>query len=356
MEPTNLQKNETASPNSETIVQNTDPTPQNTMLSATPPISTPTPLQAEEKPKNQKRSIIILSVIAGIFLIATGIFAFLYFSNNSGGEEPQEESSEDTQEIVADETEEIEITDQLLKNDLDEKIAILHDTPQTSATINKGTVVGGYSNSLFELYLTGNISQPPLRVSRVINALQPQFRYLNAEEREAIVNSVPQEYQEEVRNQALQGIDGSIVSKKYKEVFGEEASKEELNNCYAYKYNSTYDIYYKDPIGGCGGTSPFKTYHYKNKYTTDGDKAYIYVFTALSDGENNNVYCDIAYLDITGTFELTDDAKVCDTVSTGGKDFTLNDSNYQNFAQYRFVFNEADDGTYYFSKVEKLSS
>ena len=353
MEPTPTKNNNMVPPAEGTIPQEINSTPQ--VVPPAPDTTPPITPQPPEKPRNRKRSIIILSVIVGILLIAAGVFAFLYFSNNSNGDEPQQESSEDTQEEIVEEPEEVEITNQLLKNDLDNKIAILHDTPQTDATINKGTVVGGYSNSLFELYTTGSISQPPLRVSRVINALKPQFRYLNADERDAIANTVPQEYREEVRTQALQGIDGSIVSKKYKEVFGDEASKEEIDNCYTYKYNPTYDIYYENPIGGCGGTSPYKTYHFKNKYTTDGDNAYVYISTALSNAEDNNVYCDIANLDISGIFKITDNARVCATI-TGNEDFILNESNYQDYAEYRFVFNEANDGTYYFNKVEKVSS
>ena len=168
-----------------------------------------------------------------------------------------------------------------------------------------------------------------------------------------VAEGVQPEYRESIRNTALQGIDGDIVSKRYKEVFGEKLSHEGSESCYTYLYNSTNNFYYENPVGGCGGTSSYKTFHYKNKYTIEDNNAYVYVAVALSNAEDGNVYCDLSYLDISGVFKLAEDAKVCGTVS-GNEDFALNESNYQDFAQYRFVFNKANDDTYYFSKVEKL--
>ena len=310
--------------------------------------------QSDPKPtKSSKPVIWCLAILATIGIVAAIIFAYLYFTTPTNPSPAPTNPSTSTTEPTTEPTdEEVEITDTYILKDLNEKIAILHDTTQTDSTIDKGTVVGGYSEPIFTMYKTGYINPYQYRVAYVINNLKPQFNYLSTEEREAIAEEVDPQFREEVKNTAMQGIDGEIVAKRFKEVFGEELRKETADSCYAYSYNSTYDVYYY--MSACGGTSPYKTFHYKNKYTANKEHAYVYVSVALTSGENGNVYCDISYLDISGVFKLSENAKVCDTFAMD-TDFTLGESNYQDYAQYRFVFNKADDGTYYFSKVEKIT-
>lgn len=66
--------------------------------------------------------------------------------------------------------------------------------------------------------------------------------------------------------------------------------------------------------------------------------------------ETTEVYCDVAdYAEIGAGNPPKNCLENADLAT-----FTLNESNYQDYTKYRFVFNKADDGTYYFSKVEKL--
>ena len=326
-----------------------DPSTIQNTISPMTPEGLNTPPQVTSKPKNHKATIWALSILAIIALAAAGVFAYLYFTNQNPTPETVVKNDEDTPEP----TEEVEITDTYTLRDLDEKIAILHDTSETGPTIGKGTVVGGYSDNILNMYKNGYLDPLSIQVAYVINAIKPQFRHLNAAEREAVISMVQPEYREELQNVILWGIDGDLVASKYQDVFGKELARETSDNCYTYKYDSTYDFYYQNPIGGCGGTSPYKTSHYKNKYTVAGNNAYVYMYVALSDAETNNVYCDVAFLNTSGPFDLSSDAKVCAPLPADGS-FTLNESNYQDFTEYRFVFNKADNGTYYFEKVEKL--
>lgn len=343
------------------------PTPEPTNPAVVPASEPEMPLGADgfpvmpEPPKKKNTARIVLIAILVLAIIGCGVAAAIILMNpskggNSGGSNGTPTSNPDIPDTPDEPTaEETVITDTLLKKDLDEKIAILHDdTTQTDSTINKGAVVGGYSDTIFDMYKTGYLNPISFRIAYVISSLEPQFRLLSADERNVVVEGVPSEYREEVRTESLQGIDGDKVAARYKEVFGEELVHETSDNCYTYRYNSTYNIYFRDPMSACGGTSPYTTYHYKNKYTTSGNNAYVYMSTALVDWEHGNVYCDIASLDLSNGFKLVDGAEVCTTLPADDVLFVLDESNYENYSQYRFVFNRAEDGTYYFSKVEAL--
>ena len=97
------------------------------------------PIQPIEKPKNHKTPIIILSILLCISVIAACVFAYLYFSNNSGeGQEEPTETSQQTTLPTTEPAEESEINDQLLLKDLDEKIAILHNVTDTGRQFSSG--------------------------------------------------------------------------------------------------------------------------------------------------------------------------------------------------------------------------
>lgn len=313
---------------------------------------------APEPPKKKNTARIVLIMILVLAIIGCGVAAAIMLMNPPKSGSPSGNNGDPTSNPdIPDapvEPEETEVTDALLKKELDEKIAILHHTTQIEQTIDKGTVVGGYSNAIFDMYKTGYLDSNTIRISYIIDSLKSDFRSLSTEERDIVINSIPQEYREMVKEESLQGIDGDKVATKYKGVFGEELVHETSDECYTYRYDSTHNFYYQDPTDGCGGTSPYATFHYKNKYTTSGDNAYVYVSTALVDWEHGNVYCDIASLDLTNEFKLADDAEVCTTLPADDVLFVLDESNYENYSQYRFIFNKAEDGTYYFSEVEKL--
>lgn len=314
------------------------------------PMPTPQiPPEIPQKPKNNKLVIIVLSVLLAISLIAVGIFAYLYFSNQNSQEQPTDDTSQITGSTPSN-NEEVEITDELLINDLDEKIAILHDTDQTGSILTSS--IGLHHE--YPLYIKGTLSEIA-KVAHLMRTISQTF-LLNSEEKESIISE--RRYEDtylidSVRKDQIEGVKADVFSAKYVSLFGEQPPKEEINQqryCPGVYYNTTYDFYYFDIIG-CGGTGPYTSSYFKTKYTTDDSHAYVYISAGTVNGDDNKIYCDV--INIETVEETMPDT--CGEWEDDSYKFTLDDSNYQDFARYRFVFNKAEDGTYYFDKVEKLN-
>lgn len=323
----------------------------------TAPVQVPSPIPSEStKPaKSNKSLLVILIILLTISLCAAGVFAYLYFSNNAQSPTVSNTTSENTEPNATEE--EVEITDTYVLRDLDEKMAILHFSSMTSPVIIKerGT------HPELQLYENGDLSEVA-KAMHLIYSLSNQARYLSYDEKRSIISELGYSDSEEqaLLNELVEAIDANIVAKKYLDVFGKELVYSQIMNdfyCPSYNYSAASNVYYLDPRGGCGGTSPYDNYYYKYKYTTSGDDAYVYVAaTTVSPDEDSSanpesyiVYCDV--------FKYYADTKpeVCATITkTEADSFTLDQSNYQDFAQYRFIFHKADDGTYYFEKVEQL--
>lgn len=308
-------------------------------------VPTPTP-----PPKNHKKLLWILG-IALILAIATAItFAVLYFTKPTPEQPSNETPTSEEEPPVSTDSEEVEITDTLLKQDLDEKIAILHATDQDGSTLDIRSLGMGYAYSL-PLYKNGTLSDVA-KLSHVASTITPDH-YLTTDEIQSAIaeQGYSGENAKEFERLHNQGIRAERVVAKYLDVFGEELVKGAVNGqyyCPMFYYNSTYDFYY-DPGLGCGGTGPYNGSFYKNKYTTDGKHAYVYVSTGVFNAEDNKIYCDIIDEDILKNNPPT----ICGETEDPNS-FKVDENNYQDFAQYRFVFNKADNGTYYFVKVEKL--
>lgn len=294
-------------------------------------------------PKSQKPLIWCLGILALIGLVAAAVFAYLYFTA------PQETSSTPT---ISDSelSEEIEIEDTYILRDLDEKMAILHDTKETGALMKKGgfeylEAISIYQNRLSEI----------AKIASIANSIIPDY-YIGLEEMQSIANE--QEYNAEnaeaYLNSYHEGYKADTIARKYQDVFGEELVKGAANGqsyCPEFYYNSTYDFYYNASLG-CGGTGPDVGLYYKNKYTSDGEHAYVYVSVGTFSAEDNNIYCGIIDYSDSAT-SSSERPAICGS-ATDSVEAKIDKTNYQDFSQYRFVFNKADDGTYYFSKVEKL--
>ncbi len=303
--------------------------------------------QTNEPAKSSKPLICTLIILVVIAIAAAGVFAYLYFTKPTTP--PSEPSEETSQETPPEETaEETEITDTYILRDLDEKMAILHRTEETGRSILRNVYEYGYT---LPLYTKGDLSDIA-KLTHTALSIIPD-RYLGYDEIQAIIKEqgFDERTAEEYKNSSPKGINSETLAAKYYDVFGETPVKGSTNSdryCPMTYYNSQYDFYY-DPGIGCGGTGPYTGRFYKNKYTSDGEHAYVYVNAGTHDGEDGKIYCDVINYEASG-LELP---AVCgEAESRDG--FVLDESNYQKFAEYRFVFNKADNGTYYFVKAEKL--
>lgn len=305
------------------------------------------PSQTNEPAKSSKPLICTLIILAVIAIAAAGVFAYLYFTKPTTP--PSEPSEETSQETPPEETaEETEITDTYILRDLDEKIAILHNTEETGPLIKKMGVGYGYVEPL---YKNGTLSEIA-RLAHISAATVPDFIITSRETESAIAEQgYDKDSAQDFRNTVHEGIKGDTMAAKYKDLFGETLVKGAANGeyyCPGAYYNSQYDFYY-NPVLGCGGTGPYTGNYYKNKYTSDGEHAYVYISAGTFNGADDRIYCDVLPYDSSEP----DPSTACGEAENR-EDTIINEGNYQKFAEYRFVFNKADDGTYYFVKVEKL--
>ena len=297
-------------------------------------VSAPTPTPP---PKNHKKLLWVLGIALVLAITAAITFAVLYFTKPAPAQPPVEPPTSEEEPPVSTDSEEVEITDTYILRDLDEKIAILHNITEKGTLFSLNAYLYGHFNTL---YTEGNLDEIA-KLTHVVNSIQPNYT-LSYMEQKSIAETEGLEL-----NEVTEGVKAETVVAKYYDVFGKKLDKVTIKSqdyCPGVQYNVEYDFYYL--IHRCGGTSPFTAYIYKNKYTTDGEHAYVYANVATLNGEDNKIYCDyISNSDnlpaICGEFENMNE-------------FTIDENNYQDFAEYRFVFNKADNGTYYFVKVEKL--
>ena len=304
-------------------------------------VPTPTP-----PPKNHKKLLWILG-IALILAIATAItFAVLYFTKPIPEQSSNEAPTSEEEPPVSTDSEEVEITDTYVIRDLDEKMSILHNVTETNSLIKKP---GNGITYIRSLYKDGNLSEIA-KLVHLANSLTSDY-FIGSDAMQSIISEQGYEgsITEAFRDYGTEAIKGETMAAKYLDTYGENLNKGAANGqfyCPGIFYNTAYDFYY-NPVLGCGGTGPYTVLVYKNKYTADAEHAYVYVNVGTFNAEDDKVYCDII------DYETSELPKVC-----GGpmeySEFDINENNYQDFTQYRFVFNKADNGTYYFVKVEKL--
>ena len=301
--------------------------------------------------KPSRAPIWCLGIIAIISITAAAIFAYLYFTYPAPTPAPQNNCLSPAQPAEPTSDDEVEITDTNLLQELDRKMAILHNTTETGPFLFKRGMGLGYS-MVYPLYSGEGLSNLA-RLVHVANSIEGDH-IVNSVEMQAIIDKTGYtNIAKEFERGDMKAIERETLFAKYLDTYGEEFDEESIVNqryCPTYYYEPTYDFYY-GPITGCGGTGPYNGLYYKNKYTTDDEHAYVYVSVGTFNEEDYNIYCGL----------ITKDSypSICEEsrVPLGypdDDDYVIDATNYQKYAQYRFVFNKADNGSYYFSKVEKL--
>lgn len=321
----------------------------------------------EDSTKKPKRKTTVALVVILVILAAVGI-GFGVWGVITVNQQPataptrpvvvdDETSDETSDEIDTDTTEEVEITDTSTIKKLNDMVSTLHESltygqgDLTSPTITRKAGVhpelslyadGNYNNAaklaVVAAALVGSNSVVPV-TTEMASVIQPNFPNL------FYYNNAPidvAQVQEELNGYTFAK---DVFENKYREIFGSNPIADNaMGNCPSVFYDNSG---YYFVIGRCGGTSPIIASYYKNRYTTQGDNAYVYVNVGIANGENSKVFCDIY------PYVQYDDASLaCDTFN--GTDFTVDATNHDKFAEYRFVFKKATDGSYYFDKVEKV--
>ena len=301
----------------------------------------------------------ILCAVLGLAGVGFGVWGVIQAQNKSGqssGETTQTEQNTSQTEGGTEQqgggTEsagETEITDGYMLNDLNEMLVILHavaDDPE-NAVDNDVIVLRAGTHPEFPLYQHGGLTVPA-KLARTIESLRNYTRDSYNHENKIIMEDHADKLTGwDLSRNSVEVIDADVVKKKYHDLFGEDLdlNADFSQYCPSYVYNARLNMFVN--LSACGGTSDATTWYYKEKYTTDGDHASVYVRAATASGQEMKVLCDVA---VDYKYDAVTDCS--EKYAYDG--FELNQTNYQDFAQYRFVFKKAGDGTYYFERVEKV--
>lgn len=367
--------------NNENPIKNTPSEESNT---TSPSDSTITPEEkptvVPSKPKlSGKATKIHIAIIVILLLIIAGLTTWLVItltstsgqqssntSNISIDNNTANQSDQDDETDVQDSTKEAKITDTHILNDLHSKLAYLHITAKAGKLLetNDNFVFYDMTNPAIHLY-TSSLSQDEKAYTLLFSLeLDNKFSHaLTTLSETELLNFVKQHiattsldvnaYEQDLYKNATI-IDANYVRERYQNLFGESLdSKDYSLFCSSYLYYQEKDLYIDPNIGGCGGYSPNRYFLYKEKFTQNDnlDKAYAYVRVGNLYRYDIDAICEIRN-------DIEENSKVITSYSSSDcpsdSENLINSSNYQNFTPYRFVFDKNDDGTYHFSKVEKL--
>ena len=313
--------------------------------------------------KSSKVPIIIVSIIAIVMAVVATVFAYLYFTNmpdGSGGGEPDKGQSSEGQSDDSnngDGSGDVSRSEANIIEELKEKVGIILGKIEDDGTIRIGRSILYHDLSLFAdgiLPGTADIVHA-IRSSKVepISLTDDQIDFIVSNYDGRGGDDTLRTHLEENRESVA--FDADDVAISYRDLFGKEIEHQNaVAFCPPYYYVPSLNLYYQ-MWPGCGGYTTLDRLYYVYNYDVSGDNAYVYVVAGMLDVDK--LLCDVYSLE---TIQNSGDSiESCGLVSasSGGfhnDEFIINSSNYQNFAKYRFVFNKADDGTYYFVKVEKL--
>ena len=345
----------------ETPAPEAQPTPQ--------PVAAPEPaLQAKDsivedsakKPASRKATITLV-VILVILLAAAGIGFGVWSAINTNQKpapvqptEPTTPTNEPSDEPTADVTEEVELTDANIIKDLDQKIAYLHIISDITPIFK--TILGHNELSLYRQNPLGE----DYRQFVTERSLSGQYRPVSSEELAVLKTNYP-DYEFDGWNQGgryTEVIDADTYANRYLDLFGKEPDYDNrpTDPCRPhFQYDKTTNLIF-ERTNGCGeGVSATVTYFSKNKYTTTGENVYAYINAVAVDYGTGNIYCSASEIG------WGDDSQPCGTTTTIDYANYQTDT-YETFKEYgdrttyRFTFKKADNGTYYFDKVEKIEN
>lgn len=309
-----------------------------------------------EQPKPSHTATIIAVTLALVAVALAGTFAYLYFTK------PTIKLTDNTSKTINDTPTPTPtptpspnqntsfspagtaITNSETVNELTEKVSTLIGFDvDDNLTISTGGSIFVEDIDL----ISNNVLTEKDKINHIVRKHSADARALTDQE----VDTIENEDNTSLVLSDKTGIDGDIIADAYKNLFNKdlENPKLEKGGC-SYAYNQSVDVYYLDLLG-CGGSGSYYRYYHITDFTEEGTTAYVYI-QAASVESNGDIFCDVSTTILeTGADE---NVAICAAAFTDndGPDQLFGNSS-TNFARYRFVFNQADDGSYYFVKVEK---
>ena len=274
---------------------------------------------------------VFFTILVFILGIALG-FGIMYVVNDDSKSSTKEENNNLNEEV--------EITDNLLKEDLTKKIYAMSNIYGSDNT--------DLSNDLFVIYWTG-----------FRDSLYKTLTLTDDQKLEIALTSAIQSYDYNlIPKDELDAFIGlnkkDDVEKIYLKYFGtKEVTHKNIISCTGdYRYDESNQVYYiYEP--GCGGTGPVDYYLYKNKMTTKGNEAYVYLNAFLIYGnfdENSYNTTYTIYKDVNKTKVYKENVTEEELAS-----FKIDSTNADSFDQYKFTFEKDINGNYYFKSISKVN-
>lgn len=292
-------------------------------------------MEKEIKEKKSNCSKIVILILVILLLGACAYIAYdklMVKEDNNLTNEKKETTKSDKETVIS---------DNLLINDLSEKITYLNTAriytgyEKFNDALNKSIEIDAYNfRDIYDKQLSDDD-----KLDITLNSLEKNYVNLSVtyENMSDEAKEIFKPYVEagSINDIAEKQISSDNVEERYQLLFGEKVNNHSIKSCPYFTYDSKNNVYYYSRQ--CGGTSDGTVYLYKNKFTTKDDNAYVYVnigYAALAD--DTSTYGDITRIE-ENTLE----------------NFSINESNYTKYSEYKYTFKKDSNNNYYFVSVEK---
>ncbi len=282
----------------------------------------------------------VVELVVIIIIMFAGIFAFFFYEKGYFDlKKITDDLKDKTQET--DKDTEINITNYALKNDLLEKIDYLTGYDSSSnfayAYNFKNNINGPYGDFF-------NNFTEDMKLYTVLTYLSKEgkFSRLSSENESnpliSIYTSLP--------NVEIKQIDGKKVNEEYKLFFGKDiATYKSLDGCPMFPYDNDLNIFFWY-TPQCSESTSGIVYAFANKFSFNGDYAYVYVsYGSAKNYESKDKYTIYKNLGEKDSYESN-------ITVEEAMNFEIDESNYKDFLEYKFTFKKDSNGNYYFEKVE----
>ena len=292
-------------------------------------------MEKEIKEKNSNGSKVVIVILSLLLLGACAYIAYdklMVKEDNNQTNEKKETKKSDRETVIS---------DNLLINDLSEKVTYLNTAGIAPGyggfadALNKSIEIPSYNfRDIYEKQLSDDD-----KLDITLNSLEQKYVNLSItyENMSDEAKEVFKSYIEagSINDVVEKQVSAESVEERYQLLFGEKVTNHSLKNCPMYTYDSKNNVYYYSRQ--CGGTGDGTVYLYKNKFTTKDDNAYVYVNIGYAtSADDTSTYGDIT--------------KIEENIS---EDFSINESNYTKYSEYKYTFKKDSNNNYYFVSVEK---
>lgn len=293
----------------------------------------------EVKIEKKKKNVALIMIIILLILIILGLVGYICYDKGIILKKEKEVKSTQVEE------KEVEITDTTLINELNKKIYFIN--------LGGGNVVqvSDYDMTSFNQYtfrnnadLFGDIFNHfnnDLKLRIVLDSLLATNEFENLSDANKN-NSLLSEYINNYGTNSVKQISVSSVEEAYQQFFGTEVSNHRsYEMCFGYIYDkNTSNYFWLEPT--CGGSTGGQIYTYKNRYLSKDNEAYVYVNYGIGY-EGLGIYKDLNKNNLYKATNLDQEIM----------EFQINESNYQDFVEYKYTFKKDDTGNYYFVGLEE---